>query len=105
MIAGFVIWTAVAGIFLAIGISSRRSEKPVGFFTFVKAPQVRDAGSYNRAVSRLWIIAAVVLEILGVPFLFLKQNSPVFVLLVFAVMALVIGMAAAYMRIEAKYRE
>lgn len=40
---------------------------------------------------------------MGIPFLFLKQNSPVVFLIVFGVIALVIGMMIAYLRIEEKY--
>ncbi len=104
MIIGFIVWSVIAVLFVVIGISGLRSKEPVGFFTFVKAPEVNDIGKYNRAVSILWIIAAVLLEILGVPFLFLEQNSLMFVLVIFGAVALVIGMMIGYIKIEKKYR-
>lgn len=59
---------------------------------------------YNHAVSVLWILSAVVLEMIGVPLLFMEQNSPVFVLVIFAVMILIIAMMITYQRIEKKYK-
>ena len=47
MIMGFVIWSIVFAIMLGIGIWSYRSEKPVGFFTGTKPPEVKDAKKYN----------------------------------------------------------
>lgn len=105
MIIGFVIWSIVAAIFLAIGISCRKSHGAVGFFNFVKPPTVVNVEQYNRAVSTLWFVVAIVFEIVGIPLLFLKQNSPYFVLLVPVVFILVIGMIIAYLKIEAKYKK
>jgi hypothetical protein len=104
MIIGFIIWSICALIFFSIGASCWKSEEAVGFFTFVKPPAVSDIGRYNRAVSILWVVSAVLLELLGIPILFIEQNSPVFLIMVFGVAALVIGMMLAYIRIEAKYK-
>lgn len=105
MVIGFVVWSIVAAIFLWIGLSARKSKDPVGFFTFAKPPAVKEAKEYNRAVSRLWIGAAIVLEITGVPTLFLEQNSPLFLPVVFAVIILVLAMMIVYTKIEAKYKK
>lgn len=104
MIIGFVIWTIGALVFLGIGISCLKSSKAVGFFTGVKPPIVEDVKGYNRAVSTLWFVVAILLELMGVPFLFLEQNSAYFIFLALPVMALVIGMIVTYLRIEAKYK-
>lgn len=104
MLIVFIIWSIVAVLFLGIGIVGRRSKEAVGFFTFVKSPKVTDVSKYNHAVSILWIIAAFVLEIIGVPLLFLEQNSPMFILMIFGVVVLIIGMMIAYLRIESKYK-
>lgn len=104
MIIAFFIWSIVAAIFLGIGISCRKSSEAVGFFTFVKPPVVDDIRHYNNAVSVLWIVAAVVLEMMGVPFLFLEQNSPVFILIIFAVILLIIVMILTNIKIEEKYK-
>lgn len=100
MVVGFGIWSIVAGIFLFIGLSGWKSKEPVGFFTFVKAPAVRDVKKYNHAVSVLWIVSAIVLEAIGVPILFIEQNSPLFIPIMFAVVFLVLAMMIAYTRIK-----
>lgn len=104
MIVAFIIWSIVAALFLGIGISGRKSKEAVGFFSFVKPPVVTDVNMYNRSVSMLWMITAVILEIIGTPLLFLEQNSPMFVPMILGVMVLAIGMMMVYLRIEAKYK-
>lgn len=105
MAIGFVICSIVAVIFFGIGISCCKSREAVGFFTFVKPPTVENVEHYNRAVSVLWVVVSIVFELISVPFLFLEQNSPIFLLMAFAMLILVIGMMIAYSKIEAKYRE
>lgn len=61
--------------------------------------------AYNIAVSVLWFVAAGVIEILGIPMLFLEQNSPLFIIVTFAVVILVIVMMVTYIKIEAKYKK
>lgn len=100
----FIIWSIVAILFLGIGISARKSKEAVGFFTFIKPPVITDIIKYNRSVSMLWIIAAIILEILGIPLLIYEQNSPVFIFVTFGVIALVLGMLIAYFRIQTKYQ-
>lgn len=105
MIIGFIIWSIVAVIFLGIGNSCRKSNEAVGFFTFVKPPVVEDVKHYNNAVSILWFVVAGVFEIIGIPFLFFKQDSPLFIFIIFAVVFLIIVMMFVYLRIEAKYKK
>ena len=62
MIIGFAIWSIVALTFVAIAISTYRAEEPVGFFTFVKPPVVKDIKKYNKAVSVLWLVFAIILS-------------------------------------------
>ena len=102
MIIGFVIWSVVALSFLGIGIYSRKSKNAAGFFTFVNSPDVK---KYNKAVSNLWFVSAVLLEVIGLPFLFFPQNSPIFIFIIFPVFILIIIMMLVYMRIEAKYKK
>lgn len=105
MVIGFIICSIVAVIFLGIGISCRKSSEAVGFFTFVKPPIVEAVEPYNNAVSILWFVVAGVLEIIGTPFLFLKQNSPLFIPVIFAVVICFIVMMIVYLKIEAKYKK
>lgn len=104
MLIAFIIWSIVAVLFLVIGIVGRKSKEAVGFFTFVKPPEVTDVHKYNQSVSNLWIAAAVILEIIGIPLLYLEQNSPMFILMIVGVVVLIIGMMIAYLRIESKYK-
>lgn len=104
MIIAFIIWTIVAILFMGIGIRAGKTKEPAGFFTFVDPPKVTDVKGYNHAVSVLWIVAAAIFELMGIPFLFLKQNSPMAFLIVFGVVVLIVGMMIAYSRIEDKYR-
>lgn len=105
MVIAFIICSIVAAIFLGIGISCRKSNEAVGFFTFVKPPTVEDVEHYNNEVSVLWFVAAGVLEIIGIPLLFLKQNSPLAIPVIFAVVILIIVMMVVYIKIEAKYKK
>lgn len=101
---GFILWSIVALLFLGIGISSRKANEAVGFFTFVKPPIVEDVKRYNNAVAILWFVVTMIWELMGIPFLFLKQNSPIFLFIIFGVVILLIAMMIAYTRIEAKYK-
>lgn len=105
MIIGFVVWSVIALLFLGIGISGLKSKEATVFFTFIKAPIVNDVGKYNRAVSILWFVGAVLLEIIGMPLLFFEQNSPIFIFVIFGVIVLVIGMIIGYVKVENKYQK
>lgn len=94
----------VSAVFLGIGIRCRKSSEEVGFFTFIKPPKVENIKQYNYAVSILWFVTAGIFEIIGIPILFLKQNSPLFIPIIFSVIFLVIAMMIVYLKIEAKYK-
>ena len=104
MIIAFVIWSAVSVIFLIIGISTWKAKEAAGFFTFVKPPKVKDTKQYNHAAAKLWFAAAFIFEILGVPFLWYEQNSPLIIFIILGVVILVIAMMIIYVRVEAKYK-
>ena len=105
MIIGFVIWSFCAVLFFIVGVVDLKSAKPVGFFTGVKPPKITDVKKYNKAVALLWFITGIVFELIGLPFLFLKQNSPGFVFMMLATVALVIVMMVVYLSISRKYEE
>ncbi len=96
MIAAFIIWTIVALIFVGIGVWAWFSKTEVGFFAGVKPPEVKDPVKYNRQVAMLWFGYALFYELLGIPFLFFKQNSAMFIVTILGVMALTIGLLVAY---------
>ena len=103
MAGAFIIWSVVCVLFLGIGIWAWRAKEPVGFFTGVKAPEVKNVKKYNHAVAKIWFVFAVLLELCGIPFLFLEQNSAGFLFVIFGVMALVIAVMIVYMHVERKY--
>ena len=105
MIAGFIIWSICALLFFVIGLRSRRSKKAAGFWANAKAPEVTDVRKYNHAVSNIWFVLAAAFELLGIPLLFLKQNSPMVFLSVIGVVFLLIGSMTAYVKIENTYRK
>ena len=104
MIVAFMIWSFCAALFAGIGIYAAKAEKPVGFFTFTDPPQVNNTKRYNKAMSRLWLVSAVLFELLGIPFLFATQNSPVFIVSVLGTVFLMLGMMLAYFRIADRYK-
>lgn len=105
MIIGFIIWSGVALMLLGIGIWTRKSEQPAGFFSGVKPPEVSDIRQYNRAVSVLWFAYAVLFELTGIPLLFLKQNSAGFIWSILGVVFITIALPVIYNRILSKYQK
>lgn len=100
----FIIWSIVVMIFVFIGISTWKSEQETGFFTFCKPKKMNDVRGYNHAVGKLWFVFSAFLEILGIPFLFFNQNSPIYLIVILGVLILVIVTVIFYLRIENKYK-
>ena len=105
MIYGLVIWSSVAVLITGIGVRSWKSKKPAGFFAGVEPPKVKNVRKYNHAVAVMWFAYAILFELLGLPFLFQKQNSPMFILTILGVVAITIALVIVYNRILAKYRD
>ncbi len=105
MIVAFIIWSVIAAGFAAMGIYCLLAKKPVGFWTSEKAPEVSDVKGYNKAMSVMWIVYALVFEALGVPFLFAKQNSPLFIISLLGTVFTSIGLMAVYHFIAQKYKK
>lgn len=99
----FIIWSLISVLFLIIGIFSRKMKKPCGFFSCTEPPKVSKVRDYNCAVSKIWMVSAAIFELTGIPFLFLKQSSAFFILLVLLVVAEMLGMMIAYFMVESKY--
>ncbi|MBR2801424.1 MAG: tyrosine-protein phosphatase [Erysipelotrichaceae bacterium] len=106
MLPAFLIWEALTLLFLGIGLYVRRMQKPAAFFTFEKeGPKVSDVTAYNRSVSRLWILFALLFAALGGSFLFLPQNSPLFLLPYLGTVFLCLFLVISYTHIAGKYRK
>ncbi len=61
-------------IILGIGIYSFCAKNPVSFFTGTEAPKVNDTKKYNHAVGILWWVYAASFEVLGLPFLLMRER-------------------------------
>ena len=105
MLIGFIIWSVVAVAFIVLGIVSRNAKEAVGFFSNVKAPEVSDVVNYNKAVSNIWFVFAILFEAIGVPILYMQQNSPLFLVIVLGAMFLSVGIMVAYMNVSIKYKK
>ena len=102
---GFIIWSVVAIVLLGIGIWSWRSDKPVGFYTGVKPPEVNDVKKYNRSVGILWVVYALLFEVLGLPLQFLEQNNPGFLISILGAVFITIALVVVYNGILARNRK
>ena len=105
MLFGFIIWSLISLVILVIGIRCWKSEKAVGFFTGVKPPAVSDIRKYNRSVAVLWFAYAALLELLGLPFLFLKHNAAGFLLCIAGVPVISLALMLVYTRILRRYEQ
>lgn len=93
-------------VFFGFGVAAFRAEKPVGFWANAKVPDIESVKAYNKAVGRLWCVAAVIFIILGFPFLIAEQNSPLIFISVAGVMVEMIVVMVVYsLKIEGKYRK
>ena len=105
MLIGFIIWSAVSLLLLGIGILTWNSGKAAGFFSGVEPPEVKDIRKYNHSVAFLWFAYALLFWLLGIPLLFLKQNSALFVLSILGTVMITIGLVIAYQKILQKHRK
>ncbi len=102
---GFIFWSIVLLIFIAIGINSWRAKNAVGFFTGEKPPNIpeHNVKAYNHAVAIIWFVFGGIYEMLGLPLLFYEQNSPYFIIIILGVVFWVIGLIVAYIVVQNHY--
>ncbi|MCQ2749080.1 MAG: hypothetical protein MJ246_03610 [Clostridia bacterium] len=108
MLLGFIIWSLITPLFIYIGISSRRSDKPAGFWANAEAPkesEITDVKKYNKAVSNILFTFAAIYELIGVTLLFLGQNDALLIIPLLGTFFLVIGIMVAYVFVEKKYKK
>lgn len=100
----FLLWEIMGGgLFFVLGMAALAAKKPVQFWTVDQYIQVSDVKKYNHAVARLWIVAALIMLLLGIPLL-KGQNSPWILITVLGGMFCAISLMVIYTRIEKKYR-
>ena len=101
----FILWAVTGGLFIGIGIVCFRAKKPMGFWANVKAPEVRDAKAYNRALGKMWCVFGAVFILLGLPLLS-GQNAAGVLISVLGTVFLILAVTAVYSQvIEPKYRK
>ncbi len=93
---GVIIWSIVALILAGLGIWAFVAKKPVGFYSGVKPPEVTDVKGYNRAVGILWIVYAVMFELLGISILFLDEKPLLFLVPILGTVVISIALPIAY---------
>lgn len=54
----------------------------------------RSSKGYNKAVSALWLVFAVIWELIGIPFLNAKQNSLIFIFIALGAFVCVIAVSS-----------
>ena len=63
-IIGLVIYLAVAGFMIGIGISQLRSKKPVAFYSGEKSPgeeELSDVKAWNQKHGRMWVLYGTII--------------------------------------------
>ncbi len=77
----FIGWTIVACVFVMMGITHWKSDQVRGMVNS-RIPQIpeKNIKKYNHAVGILYWIFSILLELLGIPLLFLEQNNPIFLI-------------------------
>lgn len=63
-IIGLVIYLAVAGFMIGIGISQLRSKKPVAFYSGEKPPkeeELSDVKAWNQKHGRMWVLYGLII--------------------------------------------
>lgn len=93
---GFLIWSAVFVLILAIAAVTWRSRKPAAFFAGVEPPEVRDVRKYNRAVAVLWTVYGLAFEGLGIPLLFPDMKVAMILVPLLGVPLISIALMIAY---------
>ena len=101
----FLIWILNSAIFIGIGVLTRFSKKPSGFWANAKTFEVNNIRNYNRAMSRLWSVFGLLMIPLGFPLLY-GQNSALIIITMLGLFAEIIGLMIIYTCvIEKKYRK
>ena len=104
-IIGFVIWSVVGCLFIALGIYSFFAKKPMGFWANAQMFEVTDRKKYNAAVGKLFSVFGIGFILLGLPLL-AGQNSPwIFLSVLGALLECIAAMVVYTVVIEERYRK
>ena len=92
----FIIWSIVAAIIIGIGIYSLLAKNPVGFYSGIEPPKIKETQKYNRAVAILWFIYGILFELLALPFLFANGSVIVAIIVVAGTIVISIALPIVY---------
>lgn len=105
-IYGFSAFALIGLFFLILGIRCRHSEKPSGFWANAEQFEVTDVHAYNKAMSKLWFVAAILYTSLGLPLLTPANILLVILVSVVGTMIVSIGLMIYFTTaIEPKYKK
>ena len=105
-IYGFSAFALIGFFFLIIGIRCRHSDKPSGFWANAEQFEVTDVHAYNKAMSKLWFVAALLYTALGLPLLTPANILLVILISVVGTMIVSIGIMIFFTTvIEPKHRK
>ena len=102
----FSAFALIGVFFLVMGIRCRHSDKPSGFWANAEQFEVTDVRAYNKAMSKLWFVAAVLYTALGLPLLTPANILLVILVSIIGCMIVTIGIMIFFTTvIEPKYRK
>ena len=105
-IYAFSAFALIGLFFLIMGIRCRHSDKPSGFWANAEQFEVTDVRAYNKAMSKLWFVAAVLYTALGLPLLTPANVLLVILVSIIGCMIVTIGIMIFFTTvIESKYRK
>ena len=105
-IYAFSSFALIGLFFLILGIRCRHSDKPSGFWANAEQFEVTDVRAYNKAMSKLWFVAAVLYTALGLPLLTPANILLVILVSIIGCMIVTIGIMIFFTTvIEPKYRK
>ena len=99
----FVIWILFSLIYLSSSASALHSEEPVRFWNIPAQIKVSNVKRYNQSVAWLWIVYAVVLDLIGVLVAWGKGTLTILIS-IFIITKINIACMYIYEKIEVKYR-
>ena len=105
-IYAFSAFALIGLFFLIIGVRCRYSDKPSGFWANAEPFEVTDIRAYNKAMSKLWFVAAILYTALGLPLLTPSNILLVILVSIIGCMIVTIGIMIFFTTvIEPKYRK
>lgn len=105
-IYAFSAFALIGLFFLLMGIRCRHLDKPSGFWTNAEQFEVTDVRAYNKAMSKLWFVAAFAYTALGLPLLTPANILLVILISIVGTMIVSIGLMIFFTTvIEPKYKK